>query len=439
LNRFTAGFVLAAVLGTLACEDLTPTSTDPSLLPLTPITFEVRLPFSVFGSDLEAIGGFGNEAQLNTSLVAGEHQGVLNARAWMRFAEFPTDVVLADSNGIVVTDSMPAYVGGRVTVFIDTLTALYSEPPLLEALAFTEPWDTESVNWSNAVDTVADVQAWSMPGGGVLNMQDAVVWDPAEGDSLVFEVDSATVSAWADTTDASRGLVISTAEAGVRLELSFVSLNVDIRPSVNPDTLLERTIIVGARSFISDPPPPEPLGEIRIGGAPSWRSTFRVTLPDTLHGPEDLCETVGCPFELRAESVNFAALVLQSATSPPGFQPDDTLAFDARAALSEDNLPKSPLGTSLLGSSFGGLTGAAVPPEFFGDEPEGEVTVGITGYIQDLVRGETTRGDPAPTSISLLSVFEPLSLELMTFAGPGTEKEPYLRVILTTRVGVPLR
>ena len=439
LNRFAAGFVLAVVLGTVACEDMTPTSTDSSLLPVTPLTLEIRLPYSEFGADLELTGGFGNESQLNTSLIAGEHQGVLNARAWVRFAEFPTDVVLADSNGIVVTDSMPAYVGGRVTAFVDTISAMYDEPPVLAASALTEAWDPESVNWTNAVDSVADVQPWSEPGGGVLTMLDEVTWDPAEGDTVVFEVDSATVNAWADTTDGSRGVLFSTGDSGVRLELSFVSLNVDIRSSVNPDTLLERTIIAAARSFIYDPPPPDPQGEIRVGGTPSWRSTFRVALPDTLHGPEELCETVGCPFELRSESVNFAALVLHSATSPPGFQPDDTLAFDARAALSAANLPKSPLGTSLLATSFAGLAGAAVPPDFFGDEPEGELTVGITGFIQDLLRGETTRGDPAPTSISLLSIFEPLSLDLMTFAGPGDENEPFLRVILTTRVGVPLR
>jgi len=383
LSRLAAGFMLAAVLGTLACEDTTPTSTDSSLLPVTPITIEVRLPYSTFGADLELTEGFGREADLNTSLVAGEYQGVLNARALIRFAEFPTDVVLADSNGIVVTDSMPTYVGGRVTAFVDTITAVYDEPPLLVASALTEAWDTESATWANAVDTVADVQPWSTPGGGAINVLDAVAWDPTEGDTIVFTVDSAAVNAWADTTDGSRGLLISTEDPGVRLELTFVSLVVDIRSSVNPDTLLERSIGTEARSFIYDPPPPDPQGEIRIGGAPSWRSTFRIAIPDTLNGPEELCEVVGCPFELRAESVNFAALVLHSATSPPGFQPDDTLAFDVRAALSEDNLPKSPLGTSLLATSFVGLAGAAVPPEW---------------------------GDPAPTSISLLSIFEPLSL-----------------------------
>ena len=439
MNRYAAGVVLAALLVTLGCGDLTPTSTDSSLLPVVPTTVEVRLPYSVFGADLQAIGGFGKEADLNTSLVAGEHQGVLNARAWARFAQFPTSASVADSNGVVVTDTMLTYVGGRVTAFIDTTTAVYGEPPVLAAAALTEAWDPRSVTWMNAVDSVADVQPWSAPGGGAMNMLDAVVWDPAEGDTVVFTVDSAAVNAWADTTDGSRGLLISTGDAGVRLEFSLLSLNLDIRPSANRDTLLQRTIGVTARSFIYDPPPPDPQGEIRIGGTPSWRSMFRIALPDTLRGPEELCDAVGCPFELRAESVNFAALVLSSATSPPGFQPDDTLALDARAALSPDNLPKSPLGGSLLATSFVGLAGASVPPEFFGDDPEGELTVGITGFVQDLLRGETLAGDPAPTAISMLSVFEPLSLDLMTFAGPGDEREPFLRVILTTRVGVPLR
>lgn len=418
----------------VACDETTPTATDPGLLPVAPTTVEVQIPFSVFGSNAQVFSGFGRVSQLNTALVANDFDGVLEARTLARFGIYPRSVSVPNESGVVVTDTMITYIGGRVVAIVDTLTAVVEEPPLIIAGALRDEWHPPSAGWTLARDTVGDVLPWPEEGAGPVTFLDSARWDPAVGDTVMFDVDSATVNAWADTADGSRGLRLSSTASGVRLEFTSVLLNVDIRPSVNPDTVVERAVFTEDRTFVYQPPPAPTSGEFRVGGAPSWRTTFRVELPEFLEGPPELCEAAGCPFLLSSESVNQATLVLHSATSPPGFQPDDTLALDIRTVLSEDDLPKSPIGSSLAG-----LLGVSAPPEYFGDDPQGEMSIPITSFIQDRIRGTTPAGDPAPEVLTLLSIFEPLSLEIMSFRGPGQENEPTLKMILTTRVGVPLR
>lgn len=428
------GAVVAAVVLFGACDETSPTAADPGLLPVVPTTIEVRFPFADFGRDVRLTSGFGRVANLNSAIVASRFEEALDARTLVRFAPYPQAVSVANATGVVVTDSVLTFVGGRVVVRVDTTTAKSDGPVVLIAGQLRAgPWDPRSATWVSGVDTVAHRVPWVEAGAGPVTILDTVLWDPTASDTVVFTVDSATVNAWADTTDASRGLRLHTATDGTRLELTSVLLSVDLVPSVRPDTILERPVGILNQGFVYDPPPPPPGGEFRVGGAPSWRSTFAIELPDSLTGPPELCDAFGCPFELTSESVNFAALTLTSAPSPRGFQPDDSLTLDVRAVLSEPNLPKSPLGNSLAGQ-----LGLRLPPSYFNGETRGSVTVGVTGFVQDLLRGETLAGDPAPRSVSLLTFLEPLSLEILTFEGPG-EAAPVLRMILTTRVGVPLR
>lgn len=423
-----------AVAVTAGCEEMSPTASDPALLPVAPTTVGVDLSFSEFGTDVQRFDGFGRTADLNQAVVAFEYAEALEARTVVRFAAFPEAVTVPGSGGVVVTDSTLSFVGGRIVVLVDSATVPDAESVELTAAALeVDRWDAASLSWTMAVDTVDDALPWDEPGAGPVRTLRTITWDPAPGDTLIFEVDSATVTGWADSTAAGRGLRLSTGTPGVRLELTTIYLDVDVRPSVRPDTLVVRTVVPETRDFVYAPPPPPPGADFRVGGAPSWRTTFRFAIPDTLHGPPALCEAVGCPFELTAESVNYATLTLQTAASPPGFQPDDTLTMDVRSVLSEEDLPKSPLGGSLVG-----VLGYRVAPEFFGDQAGEEITVGVTPFVQDLIRGETPAGDPAPNTLALLSYFEPLSVSLMTFEGPGP-REPTLRLVLTTRVGVPLR
>ncbi len=50
--------------------------------------------------------------------------------------------------------------------------------------------------------------------------------------------------------------------------------------------------------------------------------------------------------------------------------------------------------------------------------------------------GEDAAGNPAPNTLALLSVFEPLSIAYASFEGPGSVGEPQLRLVLT--IGPPV-
>ena len=90
------------------------------------------------------------------------------------------------------------------------------------------------------------------------------------------------------------------------------------------------------------------------------------------------------------------------------------------------SLPKSP-----LGDAMGGILGYALPAEYFGASAGVEVSVPITNYVQSLIRGESATGTPVPSTIALLSVLEPSTLELATFQGLGGTNPPYLKLVLT--------
>jgi len=197
---------------------------------------------------------------------------------------------------------------------------------------------------------------------------------------------------------------------------------------------VELAVPAAETTFLYDPFPEPPADGIRIGGAPAWRTVFRMAIPAALAGPPELCAELGCPFVLTRENVSFAALLLTTRSSPPAFQPTDTVRLDLRPVTRPDRLPKSPLGSSLLG-----FFGEGIPPEAFGSSPGREVVLPLTGYVADLLPGDSTTGPPVPETVALLSIFEPGSFEFASFAGPGDPAEPILRLIITVDDTVRLR
>jgi hypothetical protein len=90
-------------------------------------------------------------------------------------------------------------------------------------------------------------------------------------------------------------------------------------------------------------------------------------------------------------------------------------------------MPKAPLGGSLVAD----LLGRRVAPEAFGSAPGELIEIPVTSFARDLLRGTDETGNPAPSTLALLSVFEPSSIAFASFEGPGSPNEPFLRLILT--------
>ena len=434
MRRNLTGSLLGfTVLGVVACEEQTPTSLDDALFPEEPITLELHIPWEDFASGLQVIGGFGTPADLGIGVLAKSFAGTLDARTLLRFGAYPASASVRDTAGTTLTDTSLTFLGGRLVAFLDTLASTNEEPVLLSLGAIQHDWHASTVTWTNAVDTIADRRPWPEAGAGPVAPLSTAEWDPAAGDSVWFELDSAQIAAWPHTSDVSRGARIDLLTEGVRVRIVAAALRLNTRPSLNPDSTFFLVAPLEETTFVYNPFPEPPPDGMRVGGAPAWRTVLDVRMPKQLSGPEALCAVVACPVTLHAFELNYAALVLRTRRGQEAFQPTDTVAVDVRPVLSRAALPKAPLGNSLVDSP-----GRLIAPEFFGEQAGQDVEVPITIFAQSLISGTGAVGIEPPETLALLSVSEPVSIAFGSFHGPGDESAPFLKLIITIGRSVEL-
>jgi hypothetical protein len=420
-------------LGGTACGERTPTSLDPALIPVEPTSVEVILPWEEFGSNLRVFGGYGRVSELGTGMVARSFAGALDARTLVRFFELATSATVVDSSGTSVTDTLLSLRGGRLVAFVDTAASVIPGPVTFELGVLGQRWHPASASWSLAVDTLGEQVAWTEPGAGPVKRVATAVWDPSRGDSVVFFLDTTAVKLFRDTSDVRQGAVLGLVTPGARLALDQVALRATVKSS-RRDTIFDISAGDEALTFVYTPEPGPPGDVLRVGGAPAWRTTLEITVPSRLTGPPSLCAVAGCPVELTAGRVNYAALVLSARSTEAAFRPADSLGIDVRAVYDPSALPKSPLGSGLIG----GL-GKRLAPELFGAGEGTEVEIPITSFVRALLQGDTVAGFPPPRTLAVLSALEPSSLAFASFYGPASSAAPKLRLIVSTSraVGLP--
>jgi hypothetical protein len=435
-NQLGSGLLILGVgsMGLSGCQEELPTLIDDDLFPVDAVTVEVRIPFEEFASDLSVWGGYGSPFQLPTVIVARNFEGILDARTLVNFFPFPPEVSVRDTTGSVRPDTLLTYPGGRLVARIDTTSSVAPGPVTLALSAPDTIWHFGSVTWSLAVDTVGDQRAWQEEGAGPATPLGTAVWDPTQGDSVVFELDSAAVALWGDAPIRGRGARIEALTEGVRLDISSIRLSVDARASINPDTVVASPVGVRFRTFVYSPELSAPENAILVGGVPAWRTVLRLSIPDTLNGPASLCAQVVCPVALEPEALTGASLVLRTQAPPAAFQPTDSLLMDVRPVLSPDRLPKAPLGSSLAGS-----TGVLLVPDDFGEQDGVEVEIPLNAYVRSLLAANSNPDLTVPPDLALLSAFEPLSLYFASFYGPDTPLGPELLLVLTFGEEVGIR
>lgn len=426
MKKLTLPALVFLAWGLAGCDEETPTAVAQDLVPVSPRTVEVRLPWEEFATGLEVFGGFGSPEQLGRGVLANDFRGVLDARTLAAWAPIGPRVSVRDTTGTTVTDSVFRFTGGRLVLRFDTLSSTNEGPVTVSAHRVLHDWHSTTVTWTAAVDTAGDRRLWPVPGGGPAELLASGEWDPETGDSLLIELDSLAVRSWTDTAEAGRGVRLDVETGGVRLDLNSLQLRYQGVPSVRPDTVIDFSAGTRRLTFIYTPFPEPPPQGIRIGGAPAWRTVIRTDIPRVLTGPPELCAALGCPFELTTQNLNHASLVLHSRTvEPAAFQPSDTVRLDVRPVLAPDRLPKSPLGPSFVAGG-----GRPVPPEAFGEGAPQRIAIPITTFVRSQI-SETEEGEEPPNTLALLSAFEPLSISFASFVGPGEEGEPFLRLIIT--------
>ena len=189
-----------------------------------------------------------------------------------------------------------------------------------------------------------------MLGGATFNAFRDRQTNPAAAlvDTVSIPIDSATVAALGET-GAVKGLLVSAVQPGVLLRMVGVRLEIFAVLATTPETIMEVGVPAVDLTFMTDPAPTAPMGWLRVGGVPSWRSIITMSIPPTVDGPAEFCGSVGCQVDLTQVHVNLAELVLTTRQTESGFQPQDTHDDGPPQLCSiTELLPKSPLGEQLL-------------------------------------------------------------------------------------------
>jgi len=430
---------LSVVALVTACSDEIPTALGPGIIPVDATTFQVDLPFEAFASGARLDGGYGVPANLIQAFLAKSEDGQGSSHPLARWAGFsPIVSVTVGEETTPRSDSLWTVVGGELVLRVDSLRVGGTAPFTIEAHRVTEAYDPSSVSWTHAVDTLGGRISWSAAGGGGLISLGSVTWDPALGDSIRIPLDSAVAQSLSELGDAMFPAVrFSVREAGAYLRAFEAILSLQVRPSLDPDSVYRLPAFGAGMTFIhSGSLDPASSQVLVAGGAPAYRSSFRVDLPETVQVSGPVCApALTCQFELTPERIVYAGLRLTPVQNPSAIlQPADTMNLDLRPVLAPDLLPRAPLGVSIqplprrIAPSAFGPAGLAAPVE-----------ISLTRFVRDLLedrRSESPQG--LPRVVSLTTASEPSGLGVAAFAGPDTPQRPRLRLILTRSEGVSL-
>lgn len=406
-------------------------------------TFELTLDAPSFLVSDSVLGDFQQPSAAPFTIVADQFGGTVESHTLARFPRLPIAITVLDSTGTTFTDTLPSFFGGRLVVAVDTQANQPTQPVQLRLYRTAEEWDAPTASWTLRVDSGGVKLPWATPGGTVGPLVDTASYVPG-ADSITFRVDSATLAEWDDTTfHNARGALIVATTSGSRIRATAIALRVDAHSSIRSDTVVTLDVGAPTKTFIYTPQAPTPTAGLRVGGVPAWRSYLRFV--DALRGLTVPCPggPAGCTLRLRDVSVNYAALLLAPAPSPPGFLPEDSLRFDARGVTIT---PLLPLGRSPLGASVT-LTPKPVPASRFAGGDTARVEVPITPFVAALLQDTTTVPGPTtpPRSLALINFpAAPSFSELQSFGvAPfyGVESGPLaprLRLIVTVANEVQL-
>jgi hypothetical protein len=354
-----------------ACGDETPTGVGAGLLPQDAIrTFEIMLEPAQFLVWDTAFGFYTDPQDAEFMVIARDFEGGLDANSLARF-HMPRAIFVTDTLGIARQDSAPMWVGGTLRVLVDSVRST-EEPVQLALYRTAQEWHP-SATWTHRVDTLGVRVAWTQPGGTRGALVDTATY-VAGSDTLVFRLDAATATEWADTLNAGRGALFVMETPGGRVFTGMPWLEVEARSSMNPDTTYIADAGLAGTTFMFTPEPPA-SAELRVGGTPGWRSIFRFQERlDTLSVP---CPGVpNCRIRLGDATINHAVLQLQPLPSPFGMRPEAALNVGAYLFLPSDQVPlaRSPLGDVI----------SATPVEVTSFMAPGApvVEVGITEFVQ---------------------------------------------------------
>ena len=414
-----------------SCTENDTTAPDLGFLQIDPRTAEVLIPFADFVDDVQVFGGYGAAQDLGYGAVTLDLDG-MTARALAHLNDLPT---------VAEVTASTRFSGGRVVLIFDTVSGPSDSLVDVELYEVSEDWHPPTVTWEVAVDTAGERRSWTQPGGGLTTVLGGATFNAfrdrqtnsaaALVDTVSIPIDSATVAALGET-GAVKGFLVSAVQPGVLLRMVGVRLQIFAVLATTPETIMEVGVPAVDLTFMTDPAPTAPMGWLRVGGVPSWRSIITMSIPPTVDGPAEFCGSVGCQVDLTQVHVNLAELVLTTRQTESGFQPQDTTRMEIRSVLNTELLPKSPVGGPL------GPFVESLSPELFSVQAGTEASLSLTSFVAGLLSEAAETGTVSVATVALLSAIEPFTIGFASFEGGGGAGAPALRLLYTAANGVGL-
>jgi len=421
MRSAAAALLLAVPLA--GCVDEEPTDVGDALLSGQDIvTFEVVLPAAEFLVYDSAFSGYITPIESAFDVVAHSFENTLDANTLLRFSLAPPTITVRTTGTTLVTDSHPSFVSGRLVLKLDTLTTT-ARPIGMSLFQTAEEWDA-SATWTQRVDTGSVDLFWTTPGGTRGPQVDTATW--ADTDSLVFDVDSATLAVWNDSTNKARGAILVSQTAGSRARVLSATVQVNAKSTLRPDTTVLVPLVPTIRTFVYNPVLATPHPDIRAGGIASWRSILQ--LRSDLRLKSFTCPSVpsGCVVFLDSVHVNTAELLLPAAATPLGFLPEDSLLVEVRPLQTSSLVPieRSPLGTFA-----GNLRSSLLAPGMFRNPAATDMArINITPFLVHLLDESVPVQNRLSRYLALMQLPEGATFGFASF-GP-----PSLRLVLTAPI-----
>lgn len=432
MRSLAAGAAVLVWLALYGCTDREVTSVDRSRPPgQSTATLEVFLG----PSDLPdtawldtTLVGFARPADATFVLLS--QQADFRSRALFRFAFLPQRVLIRDT-----TRTAKLFSDGRILLRLDSLRSSTAAPGVVRLYDVEVPFDPRTADWRFAVDTPGGQVAWGEPGGRLGALIASVEFEPGvERDTVVIgpdtlvgvlaiELGAATdslVRAWGDTVNPHAGLVLAVETAGdVRLELSTPTLRYSLHPDVTPDTVVSIGAVASARTFIFDPPLPDPGPRLAVAGLPTARSYLQISLPDSV-------AVAGVRRALRGSTINRAELWLTAERPGRPFATERPFTVGTFAVADDVRRfgAKTPVGAELVEGR------ARLDPDSLADG--GRFTIGVTTLVQ-LWAATPSDSTPRPVRFALRTQPEPVAIGTWYFRGAGQPGAPLLRIVFTPR------
>ncbi|HVG44822.1 MAG TPA: hypothetical protein VM890_08830 [Longimicrobium sp.] len=417
---------LLALLPAAACKDQTPTLSGDPFFPggSRAVTLESILPASQFLTTVGSFSGYESASTFNGLVVANQYAGALSSHPLQQYV-IPKNVDFS-VNGVSLQDSLYTVTSARLVVVIDSLGSRVA-PTTLQLFPIAQPFDWRTATWTLAVDTGAVHTPWTQPGGTKGPLLSSAAWAPhTAGDTVLLPVDTARLPKGRPD---SLSVLLATAEAGSRVQLTSTVLRLLVKPSnAGKDTTLTVDVTPIRTTFVFTPQPPAAGGTFQAGGILADRTIFKVNLDQQLPGcaPADQpCPTV----RLRDVRLNRVSLLLRPLPVPLGYDPLRSVPLELYLVQEPELGRRAPLVPSRItgGSALDSL-------QVFQALTDTVVELPIT--LQAVLQSQT---DSLQVAFALLGEITGGSGSLRTFGLGRYEPTPRLRIVYTlpTRPSLP--